>query len=179
MAHVRRKFVDIHRSQGSPIAEEAIGQIAKLYALEKVARGSPPDRRTELRRAHAAPVFDDLERWLAMQLTTIAAKSSLAAAIRYAQTRMERLRPYLDHGILKLDNNAAERGMRAVALGRKNYLFSGSEAGGKAAAITYNLIETAKLNAVDPHAWLSDTLARIPDYKITKVDDLLPWRWNR
>jgi hypothetical protein len=90
----------------------------------------------------------------------------------------ERLRPYLDHGILELDNNAAERGMRAIALGRKNYLFVGSEAGGKAAAIAYTLIETAKINAVDPHAWLADTLARIPDYKITKVDDLLPWRWK-
>ena len=178
MAHVRRKFVDIHRSQGSPIADEAIGRIAQLYAVEKEARGSPPDRRAELRRAYAAPVFDDLERWLAMQLTTISGKSPLAGAIRYALTRMGRLRPYLDHGILELDNNAAERGMRAVALGRKNYLFVGSEAGGKAAAIAYTLIETAKLNAVDPNAWLADTLARIPDYKITKVEELLPWRWN-
>ena len=91
---------------------------------------------------------------------------------------MERLRPYLDHGILELDNNAAERGMRAVALGRKNYLFVGSEAGGKAAAIAYTLIETAKLNGVDPQAWLADTLTRISDYKITKIDELLPWHWN-
>ena len=91
---------------------------------------------------------------------------------------MERLRPYLDHGNLELDNNPAERGMRAIASGRKNYLFVGSEAGGKAAVVAYTLIETAKLNAVDPLARLADTLARIPDYKITKVDDLLPWRWN-
>ena len=178
MAHVRRKFVDIHRSLGSPIAEEAIGRIAQLYAVEKEARGSPPDVRVGLRKAHAAPVFDNLEVWLAMQLTTISGKSPLAAAIRYALTRMERLRPYLDHGILELDNNPAERGIRAIALGRKNYLFVGSEAGGKAAAIAYTLIETAKLNAVDPHAWLAHTLARIPDYKITKVEDLLPWKWN-
>ena len=89
------------------------------------------------------------------------------------------MRPYLTNGILELDNNTAERGMRAIALGRKNYLFVGSEAGGKAAAIAYTLIETAKLNAVDPNAWLADTLVRIPDYKITKVHDLLPWRWNR
>ncbi len=92
---------------------------------------------------------------------------------------MERLRTYLEHGSLELDNNTAKRGIRAIALGRKNYLFVGSEAGGKAAAIAYTLIETAKLNAVDPNAWLADTLARIPDYKINKVDDLLPWRWNR
>lgn len=92
---------------------------------------------------------------------------------------MKRLRLYLKHGILELDNNAAERGMRAIALGRKNYLFVGSNAGGKAAAIAYTLIETAKLNGVNTQAWLADTLARIPDYKITKVDDLLPWKWQR
>ncbi|RWR29892.1 hypothetical protein D2T29_13785 [Sinirhodobacter populi] len=172
--HVRRKFVDIHRSQGSPIAEEAIGRVARLYAIEKEARGSPPDRRAELRQTHAAPVFDDLEAWMAVQLSTISGKSPLAAAIRYAPSRMERLRLYLDHGALELDNNAAERGMRGIALGRKNFLFVGPEAGGKAAAIAYTMIETAKLNAIDPNAWLADTLARIPDYKINKVDDLLP-----
>src|SRR5690606_4952459 len=91
-----------------------------------------------------------------------------------AQTRMGRLRPYLEHGMLDLDNNAAERAMRAIALGRKNYLFVGSAAGGKAAAIAYTLIETAKLNGVDPEAWLADTLACIPDYKINKIDELLP-----
>jgi hypothetical protein len=159
-------------------AMQATSRIARRYAVEKEARGLPPDRRAELRKAHAAPVFDDLERWLAMQLTTISGKSPLSGAIRYVLTRTDRLRPYLDHGILELDNNAAERGMRSIALGRKNYLFVGSEAGGKAAAIAYTLIETAKLNTVDPHTWLADTLARIPDYKITKVDDLLPWRWN-
>jgi len=133
----------------------------------------PPDRRVELRQARAAPVFDDLELWLAMQLTRISGKSPLAAAIRYALTQMERLHPYLANGILELDNNTAERGMRAIALGRRNYLFVGSEAGGKAAAIAYTLIETAKLNGVDPYAWLADTIARIPDYRITKVDELL------
>lgn len=109
MAHVRRKFVDIHRSQGSPIAQEAITRIAQLYAVEKEARGLPPDRRAELRHAQAAPVFDDLEVWLAMQLTRISGKSPLAAAIRYALTRMERMRPYLDHGILELDTDVVEQ----------------------------------------------------------------------
>jgi transposase len=119
MAHVRRKSVDIHRSQASPTAEEAIGRIAQLYAVEKEARGSLPDSRAELRSTHAAPVFDSFEAWLALQLTTISGKSPLAGAIRYALTRMERLRPYLNNGILELDNNAAERGMRAIAIGRK------------------------------------------------------------
>ena len=89
---------------------------------------------------------------------------------------MARLRPYLDHGVLELDNNTAERAMRSVAIGRKNYLFVGSQTGGRAAAIAYTLIETAKLQGVDPQAWLADTLARIPDYKINRVDDLLPWK---
>jgi len=174
-----RTSVDVHRSQGSPIAEEAIQRIARLYAVEAEARGSPPERRVELRQARAVSVFDDLEVWLAQQLARISGKSPLAAAIRYALARMERMRPYLAHGILELDNNVAEPGMRAIALGRKNYLFVGSEAGGKAAAIAYTLIETAKLNGVDPNAWLAYTLARIPNYKITKVDELLPWRWGR
>lgn len=176
MAHIRRKFVDVHRAQGSAIAEEAIRRIAALYAIEKRVRGSPPKKRRAARRADAGPVFDDLKAWLESQLPTISGKTPLAGAIRYALTRMTRLRPYLDHGILELDNNAAERAMRAVALGRKNYLFVGSAAGGRAAAIVYTLIETAKLNGVDPQAWLADTLARIPDYKITRINDLLPWK---
>ena len=175
MAHIRRKFVDVHRAQGSAVAEEAIRRIAVLYAIEKSARGSPPDRRVEIRQAKPRPIFDDLETWLAEQRATISGKTPLAAAIRYALTRMARLRPYLGNGILELDNNPAERAMRAIAIGRKNYLFVGSASGGKAAAIAYTLIETAKLNGVDPQAWLADTLSRIPDYKITRVDDLLPW----
>jgi hypothetical protein len=89
---------------------------------------------------------------------------------------MKRLRPYLGDGRLALDNNPAERAMRGVALGRKNYMFVGSEAGGHAAAVAYTLIETAKLNDVDPEAWLADTLACMPDHKITRIDELLPWR---
>ncbi|KGB80372.1 transposase, partial [Rhodovulum sp. NI22] len=137
-----------------------------------------PDRRVEIRQAKAAPIFDGLESWLHEQLPTISGKSPLAMAIRYGLTRMKRLRPYLDHGFLELDNNTAERAMRSVAVGRKNYLFVGSQTGGRAAAIAYTLIETAKLNGVDPQRWLADTLARIPDYKITRVDELLPWNWS-
>ncbi|TFL15996.1 IS66 family transposase [Jannaschia formosa] len=178
MAHVRRKFVDIHRARGSAIADEAIKRIAQLYAVEKEARGSPPDCRVEIRQAKAAPIFNDLETWLHGQLPRISGKSPLAMAIRYGLTRMKRLRPYLAHGFLELDNNAAERAMRSVAVGRKNYLFVGSKTGGRAAAIAYALIETAKLNGVDPQSWLAGTLARIPDYKINRMDDLLPWNWS-
>ena len=175
LAHARRKFVDVHRAQGSAIAEEAISRIGVLYAVEKAIRGSPPDERVRMRQAEAAPVFNDLEAWLAAQLPTLSGKTPLASAIRYALTRMARLRPYLETGSIEIDNNPAERAMRGVALGRKNWLFVGSVAGGKAAAIAATLIETAKLNDVDPQDWLADTLARIPDYKITKVSELLPW----
>jgi hypothetical protein len=139
------------------------------------ARGLPPDKRVLIRQAEAKPAFDSMEAWLNTQLPGISGKSPLASAIRYALTRMARMRPYLDHGILELDNNTAERAMRPVALGRKNYLFVGSQTGGKSAAIAYTLIETAKLNGVDPQAWLADTLARIPYHKINRINDLLPW----
>jgi len=109
MAHVRRKFVDIHRAQGSAIADEAIQRIAQLYAVEKEARGSPPDRRADIRQTKATSIFDELEVWLHAQLTSISGKSPLAGAIRYALTRMARLRPYLDHGILELDTDVTEQ----------------------------------------------------------------------
>lgn len=178
LAHVRRKFVDVHRSQGSAIAAEAIARIGALYEVEKRARGSPPSVRLALRRAEAEPILNDLEAWLHAQLPTLSGKSPLAEAIRYALTRMKRLRPYLADGQLEIDNNVAERAMRSIALGRKNYLFVGSAGGGRAAAIAYTLIETARLNGIDPEAWLADTLARIPDHKITRVDELMPWRWH-
>jgi hypothetical protein len=177
MAHIRRKFVDVHKSQGSAIAEEAIKRIAALYGIEKEARGQSPNDRTSIRQEKAKPLLDELETWLGAQLPKISGKSELAKAIRYAVTRIKKLRPYLDNGFLEIDNNSAERSMRPISLGRKNYLFMGSEGGGKSAAIAYTLIETAKLNGVDPQAWLTDTLARIADHKITRINDLLPWRY--
>ena len=177
MAHARRKFVDIFQSQQSQIAEEAIKRIALLYKLEKAARGKPPEERAALRQRDTKPVFDELETWLDAQLNRISGKSELAKAIRYALGRMKKMRGYLENGFLELDNNSAERSIRCVALGRKNFLFVGSEGGGKAAAIAYTLIETAKLNGVDPQAWLTWVLAQIADHKITRLNELLPWRY--
>lgn len=125
-------------------------------------------------KAEAAPVIDDLEAWLRAQLGRVSGKTPLAGAIRYALTRLPGLRPYLDDGTLELDNNAAER---AVAVSRKNWLFAGSEGGGRAAAIAFTCIETAKLNGVDPQAWLAHVLGRIADHKITRINELLPWRY--
>ncbi|MDP7184428.1 MAG: IS66 family transposase [Paracoccaceae bacterium] len=177
MAHVRRKFVDIFQSQGNAIAEEAIKRIALLYKVEKAARGETPGERIALRQRDAKPVFDDLELWLNAQLNRISGKSDLAKAIRYALGRMKKMRGYLENGFLELDNNSAERSIRCIALGRKNFLFVGSKGGGEAAAIAYTLIETAKLNNVDPQAWLTWVLARIADHKITRLDELMPWRY--
>lgn len=178
MAHIRRKFVDVFQSEGSVIAEEAIRRIAGLYAVEKDARGLTPEERVCLRRDRAKPILDDLEIWLQAQLRKISGKSELAKAIRYALARMKKLRPYLDHGFLEIDNNPSERAMKPVAVGRKNYLFVGSEGGGKAAAIAYTLIETAKLHGVDPQAWLTQVLARIAEHPINRLEDLLPWTWK-
>jgi transposase len=177
LAHIRRKFTDVFQAEGSTIAEEAICRIAALYGVEKEARGLAPEERVEIRQAKAKPILEDLEAWLQAQIPKISGKSELAKAIRYALTRMKRLWPYLDHGVLEADNNCAERAMKPIAIGRKNFLFVGSEGGGKSAAIAYTLIETAKLNGVDPQAWLTDTLARIADHKITRIDELLPWRY--
>ena len=122
--------------------------------------------------------MDDLETWLTAQLRRISGKSPLAQAIRYALTRLKRLRPYLDHGFLEIDNKKAERSIRTLALGRKNWLFAGSERGGRSAVIAYTLIETAKLNDVDPQAWLTHVLDRIADQKINRIDELLPWNYR-
>jgi transposase len=177
MAHIRRKFVDVFQSEGSLVAEEAIKRIAGLYAVEKDGRGRPSDERVGLRQSRAKPILDDLEIWLHAQLPKISGKSELAKAIRYALARMKKLRPYLDHGCLEVDNNSAERAMKPIALGRKNYLFVGSAGGGKSAAIAYTLIESAKLNSIDPQAWLTHVLGCIADHKITRIDELLPWRY--
>ena len=157
--------------------QEALERIAELYQIEATIRGDPPDRRKAVRQERAAPLIDDLEVWLHAQLTQISGKSALAGAIRYGLTRLKRLRPYLEDGRLSIDNIAAEFRMHIIAVGGKTYLFVGSDEGGKSAAIAYTLIETAKLNGVDPQAWLTDVLARIADHKINRIDELLPWQY--
>ena len=178
MVHVRRKFVDIYESEGSGIAEEAIKRIAALYGVEKEARYKSAEDRAALRQQKAKPIFDDLEAWLTLQLPKISGKSTLAGAIRYALGRMPKARAYLKEGQLELDNNICERSIRPVTLGRKNYLFMGSKGGGDAAAVAYTLIETCRMNKVDPEAWLTWVLARVADHKMTQLDDLMPWNWT-
>ena len=175
MVHVRRKFVDEFERTGADIAKQAIKLIADLYAVEKEVRGKIPEERVALRQEKAKPVFDELEAWLQAQLPKLSGKSKLAAAIRYALSRMPKARAYLSEGRLELDNNICERSIRPIALGRKNYLFMGSVGGGQAAAIAYTLIETAKMNNIDPEAWLTWVFKHPPDHKINRIEELMPW----
>ncbi len=175
MVRVRRKFVEAFERGGSTIAKEAIERIACLYAVEKEARYRPPVERAAIRQEKAVPVFDALENWLKRQLPKISGKTKLAEAIRYALGRMPKARAYLENGQLEADNNICERSIRPLILGRKNYLFTGSKNGGNAAAIAYTLIETARMNRVDPEAWPTWLLTHIADHKITSLNELTPW----
>ena len=176
-AHVRRKFFDVHAANGSPIAKEALDKIAELYAIEFQIRGKPPSDRQRYREHHAAPLIAELKAWLDTTLPKLSGKTDLALAMRYGLSRWAALTRYINNGRIEIDNNAAERSIRGIALGRKNYLFAGSDKGGNRAAAIYSLIETCKLNAIDPEAYLRDILARIPDHKVNRMDQLLPWNW--
>jgi transposase len=178
LAHVRRKFFEVHEATGSSLAQEAIARIAALYTIEKEIKGHPPDVRKAVRQEQAKPLLEDLEQWLKDTQTKISGKTPLAAAMRYACKRLPKLASYLDDGCLEIDNNTAERAMRPIALGRKNYMFVGSDAGGKSAAILYTLLQTAKMNNVNPQAWLTHVLTRIADHPIKKIDELLPWNYK-
>lgn len=143
--------------------------------VETPIRGRPPDERRSVRQAQSRVLMDELHRWLRGALAQVSAKSALAKAIGYASTRWTALTRYLDDGRIEMDNNAAERAIRGVALGRKNWLFAGSNAGGERAAAVYSLIETAKLNGVNPQAYLTEVIGRIARHPVNRVDELLPW----
>jgi len=176
-SHARRKFYDVHQATASPIALDALEQIAALFVIEAAIRGQAPDDRAAARQEQARPRLDRLRAFLDTSLARISGKSSLAQAIRYTMSRWTALTRYLADGRLQMSNNAAERSIRPLALGRKNYLFCGSDAGGQRAACLYTIIETAKMNAINPEAYLADVLARIADHPIRQIDALLPWRW--
>ena len=177
-AHARRKIYDVHAATASPIAEGALQRIAALYEIEDRARGRPPDERRRLRQAEAAPRLAELRTWVDQQRARLPSNSKLAGALRYSLKRWPALTRYVDDGGIEIDNNAAERALRSVAVGRKNYLFAGSDAGGERAAVIYTLIETAKLSGVNPSAWLTDVIGRIADHPARRLKELLPWNWS-
>jgi transposase len=174
-SHARRLFFDVYESNGSPIAKEALERIGVLFDIERPIAGKPPDVRQQVRAQLAKPRLDELAAWLDQQLQRVPGRSELAKAIRYARSRWIALNRYLEDGRLEISNNAVENAIRCIGIGRKNWLFAGSDAGGRRAAIFYTIIRTCVLNGIEPEAYLRDVLARIGDYPINRLHELLPW----
>ena len=174
-AHVRRKFYDLEQAHKSPVAKEALERIGALYAVESDINGRSPEERREIRNTRSRLLLESLKQWLEETLGKLSKKSDTTLAVRYTLGRWDALMRYCDDGRLEIDNNAAERALRAVALGRKNYLFAGSDRGGESAAAIYSLIGTAKLNGIDPESYLRNVLSLVAEHPINRIDQLLPW----
>jgi transposase len=177
-SHVRRRFYELAQAGLAPIASEVLARLAELYRVEGEIRGRPPDERQAVRQARSRPVVEALEPWLKAKLALISQKSKLAEAIRYALSRWAGLSRFLDDGRVEIDNNVVERAIRPLALTRKNALFAGSDGGAVHWAVVASLVETCKLNGVDPQAYLADVIARIvAGHPQSGLDDLLPWTY--
>jgi transposase len=175
MAHARRKFHDLFVARKNEVNTEALRQIGELYAIEAEIRGKPPDERWRVRQERTRPLMDDFELWLRSTLSMVSQKADTAQAINYSLNQWQALTLFIDDGTVEIDNNAAERALRAVALGRKNFLHFGSDSGGERGAAIYTLVATAKLNGLDPEAYLRHVLSRIADHPVNRVSELLPW----
>ena len=191
-AHARRKFFELADVEGAarkksrgkkapvvyPIALEAVQKLDALFAIERDINGKSPAERLAVRQELSAPLMAELHDWLNAQLARISRNHDLAKAINYMLRRWDAFTRFLGDGKVCLSNNAAERALRCVPLGRKSWLFCGSDRGGQRAAVAYSLIQTCRLNDVDPQAWLADVLARIADHPVSRLDELLPWNWK-
>ena len=178
-AHARRKFYEFHKATGSPIAAEALRRIAELYAIEKEIRGRSAKERQGIRHIRSRPLIDAMKPWLENQLRRVPPRGGLAEAIRYVLARWPAFCRFLDDGRVELDTNAVERAIRPVTLGRKNHLFAGSDGGADRWAIVASLLATAKLNGVEPYAYLKDVLERMTHgHPMSRIDDLLPSNWK-
>jgi transposase len=177
-SHARRKFFELAELKQAPIAIEAVKRIDALFAIERAINGKNHEQRLAARREKSAPLVADLETWMREQRAKLSRHADVAEAIDYMLKRWPAFARFLDDGRVCLSNNAAERSLRCVAVGRKNWTFAGSDDGGHRAAAIYTVIETCKLNDVDPRAWLADVLARLPGHPARKINELLPWNWK-
>ena len=189
-AHARRQFFELAdiaanarrgKNAGaiSPIALEAVKRIDALFEIERSINGVAADERLRIRKEQSAPLLEALEAWLREQRGRLSRSASVAEPIDYMLKRWDRFARFIDDGRVCLTNNAAERALRGFALGRKSWLFAGSDRGAERAAAMATLIMTAKLNDIDPQAWLADVLARINDHAVHRLDELLPWNWRK
>jgi len=177
-AHLRRDFHDIWTGTKSEIAKEALDRIGQFYDIEREIKGLSADERHAVRQQKTKPKVEAFHAWAEAQLTRIPGKGDLAKAFRYGLSRWPSFTLFLNDGRVAIDNNAAERGMRPIGVGRRNWLFAGSDTGGETLARAMTVIETAKMNELDPQSYLTDILSRIHDHKINRLDELLPWNWN-
>lgn len=177
-ASVRRKAEGKAPAPISPLALEAVRRIDALFEIERAITGRSAEERRAVRQELSAPLVADLEAWMRQERPKLARGSDVAKAMDYMLKRWAAFSRFLDDGRICLSNNAAERALRGIALGRKSWLFAGSDRGGQRAAAMYSLIVTAKMNDIDPQAWLADVLARVADHPASRLDELLPWNWR-
>jgi transposase len=179
-AHARRKLVDEYERTKSPIAEEVLKRIAELYEVEALMTGASATQRRKIRQQQAVPILSDLKTWFQIQRRRLSSKNGLAKALQYALTRWDQLALYTTDGRIGIDNNPAERSLRGIAVTRKNFLFLGSDAGGERAAVLYTILETAKLNGLNPEAYLAGVIERMAKgHPINRLTELLPWNCNK
>jgi transposase len=177
--HARRKIFDLHENRPTAVTTELLERIARLYSVEEEVRGQPPDTRRAARQARSKPQLDALKARMEAIRAKLSAKSTLAVAITYTLKRWPALTRYCDDGRLEIDNLIAERALRGVAIGRRNWLFAGSKAGGERAAAIYTIIETCKLNGVEPFAYISSVIQKIAEgWPNSRIDQLMPWAWS-
>jgi hypothetical protein len=179
LADIASKARDKTSTVISPIAFAAVAKFDAVFAMERSINGLSPDERLAVRRKDIVPIVDDLIAWMKQERAKLSRHNDVAKAMDYMLKRIDAFTRFLQDGRICLSNNAAERALRGIALGRKSWLFAGSDRGGERAAVMFTLIQTAKLNDVDPQAWLADVLARIADHKIADLAALLPWNWSR
>lgn len=177
-SHARRKFYELAAIKKAPIAIEAVRRMDELFAIEREINGSTVEKRLAVRQERSRPLVEDLGAWLREERAKLSSKNPIAKAIQYSLKLWPALTRFLDDGRVCLSNNAAERALRGIAVGRHNWTFAGSDRGGERAAAIYTLIETCKLNDVDPRTWLADVLSRLPDHSANRIAELLPWNWR-